>query len=240
MLSPGPQACVVSTMRQAVGLLLLLVAAARAFTRPAVAAHASRVGRLRDADRCYYGDVDENGDLVKVEKKKQRGPALKPSPELSALEVAEEQLQLLSAGSYSDIEDAFAFVSPKIIELNKMDAAKFREVLESPVFDGLIGCNSWNVTMASDDVSYEVASEEGYVAFELRVLPKPFAGCMRFSGLADQGGITWPSFYKWELRRQDAEPHAGCWMLEQMSPVAPEQAQQQQISASPLASSAAA
>ena len=59
------------------------------------------------------------------------------------------------------------------------------------------------------------------MAFELRVLPKPFAGCMRFSGLADQGGITWPSFYKWELRRQDAEPHAGCWMLEQMSPRRP-------------------
>ena len=225
-------------MRLQIGLLVLATVS-EAFTRPAVAAHASRVGRLRDADRCYYGDVDENGDLVKVEKKKQRGPALKPSPALTPLQVAEEQLQLLSAGSYSDIEDAFSFVSPKIVELNKMDATKFREVLESPVFDGLIGCNSWNVTMASDDVSLETASEEGYVAFELRVLPKPFAGCMRFSGLADQGGITWPSFYKWELRRQDAEPHAGCWMLEQMSPVSPEDAQQQQIAARPLASSAA-
>merc|ERR1712048_1211212 len=30
-------------------------------------------------DRCYYGDVDANGKLIDIAKK-QRGPALKPSP----------------------------------------------------------------------------------------------------------------------------------------------------------------
>ena len=50
----------------------------------------------------------------------------------------------------------------------------------------------------------------------MTVMLEPVPGCMRTAGVADQQGITWPAFYKWEMRRVD-----GSWMLEQMTPEPP-------------------
>ena len=48
------------------------------------------------------------------------------------------------------------------------------------------------------------------------MLPKPIPGCVRTSGLAGQQGITWPTYFKWELRNVD-----GKWMVDQMVPEQP-------------------
>merc|ERR1712048_875802 len=56
----------------------------------------------------------------------------------------------------------------------------------------------------------------------VRILPKPITGCVRRSGVAGQGGLTWPAFYRWQLGRRPAGSElAGCWMLEQMIPISP-------------------
>ena len=144
-----------------------------------------------------------------------RGEALAPAPSLTPLEVVDEQLRALSSGLFADIEHAFEFVSPKIIEHNRMDAARFKQILESATFDGIVECVSWEVTDT-------VANDDTHLAVTLKVTPKPMPiGCTCFrcrqtGGLSDLGDL--PLYFKWELRRQTAEPYVGCWMLEQMSP----------------------
>lgn len=185
--------------------------APRASTGP----QAVRVGAARcDADRCYYGAVGEDGAILGSVQKVATGPAPKPSPTLSPADVADAQFTALSRGSFAGIEEAHAFVSPQVIEEHEMDIPKFRRILESDAFEGLIGCSSWTVlsiSQPSDDVA----------AVELRVLPKPIPGCVRTSGVAGQAGITWPTYYKFIFHKQAAAPFANCWMLDNMAPTAP-------------------
>lgn len=97
-----------------------------------------------------------------------------------------------------------------------MDTKRFRSILSSAAFDGLVGCSDWTILKA-EELGDDVA------VVKLRVLPKPIPGCVRTSGVAAQGGITWPTHYKWQLRRQGEAASAwpGCWMLEQMFPDTP-------------------
>ena len=168
---------------------------------------------LRDADRCYYGGIDENG-VPTAAKKNNRGAALKPSPSLTPLEVIEEQFSAFSSGSFSDVEDAFAFVSPQIKEKYSLDAEKFGGILKGTGYEALLGCAKW-------DVLDTHSPDENTIIVKMRVLPKPIPGCMRFSGVADQGGITWPFYYRWEMSRPTAGAMADCWVLDQMFPEAP-------------------
>lgn len=170
-----------------------------------------------DSDRCYYGRVDANGEVLEQQGAQQDFSAvkIKPNPSLSALEVVDAQFQQLSLGTFSGVEAAHEFVSPAVVEKYSMDAARFRSILESAAFDGLIGCASWKVVGTRSPT-------EDLAIVSLVVLPKPIAGCVRTSGIAEQGGISWPTNYAWHLARQTGEgPLAGCWMLEQMAPEAP-------------------
>ena len=91
-----------------------------------------------------------------------------------------------------------------------LDVDKYRSVLSSPAFDGLIGCHSWKILGTKTPSDYKMI-------FNLRVLPKPIPGCVKTSGIAGQGGITWPTHYSWHLSRESN----GCWMCEQMAPEQP-------------------
>jgi hypothetical protein len=168
-----------------------------------------------DSDRCYYGDVDANGNLVE-KKTVARGAALEPSADLSPLQVVDEQFASFSSGTFQDTDYAFAFVSPTIKEKYDLDGKKFRNILEGLGMEGIIGCSEWKV------FAEPLYPSEDRAIVGVRILPKPVPGCVRVSGVADQSGITWPAFYKWELARQPAgADFAGCWMLEQMTPVPP-------------------
>jgi hypothetical protein len=167
-------------------------------------------------DRCYYGDVDADGTLIRKEKK-QRGPALKPNRDLLPQQVVAEQFEAFSSGTSTDLEDAFAFVSPKIKERNGVNMKMFRAILSGTGMEGIIGCTEWEV-MGEPQFTSEDTALVG-----VRIIPKPIPGCVRVSGVADQGGITWPAFYKWQLGLQPTGAElAGCWMLEQMIPCNPE------------------
>jgi len=183
--------------------------------RPKLALAAKPLQVRMDSDRCYYGDVDANGMPVVLEKK-QRGPSLKPSPDLGPAEVVAEQFGAFSSGTLSDLEDAFAFVSPKIKKQHNVDVQAFRKILEGIRLNGIIGCTSWEV-MGEPLYPSEETAEVG-----VKIIPKPLAGCVRISGVGDQGGITWPAYYKWQLGRPVSGPLAGCWLLEQMIPVSPD------------------
>ena len=193
-----------------------LLLATCGWTLPYRATPASRAPPVRcDADRCYYGDLDASGNVVKREAKRS-GPALTPTPSLTPREVVDAQFESLSIGTYAGIEEAYAFVAPSMVEKYQIDLPKFKAVLSGDAFDGLVGCAEWTVqgiSQPADDVA----------VVTLKVLPKPIAGCVRTSGVASQDGITWPTFYKWHLGRVPAEAaeHAGCWMLDNMQPIAP-------------------
>jgi hypothetical protein len=118
------------------------------------------------------------------------------------------QFQMLSEGA---VDAAYAFVSPVIVEQYNMDAKKFRRILSKGTFEGLIGCSDWTITETS-------TPDDDVAVVKLRVVMKPFTGCVRILGVAEQGGITWPMNYKWVLRKQaeTAEANPGCWLLEQM------------------------
>lgn len=170
-----------------------------------------------DADRCFYGDVDKDGIPMEIKKNKMRtGPAPTPSTSMTPLDVVNAQFESLSFGTYTGIEETFAFLSPTVVEQYSMDLEKFKSVLGGDAFEGLVGMAEYTVlgwSEPADDVAIA----------KLRVLPKPIPGCVRTSGIADQNGITWPTWYKWHLRKlpADATKHAGCWMLENMQPTPP-------------------
>ena len=71
---------------------------------------------------------------------------------------------------------------------------------------------SWKVTALSPS-----PIDDDRTVASMTVLPKPVPGCVRVAGVAGQQGITWPTFYKWELRKQTD----GCWMIENMTPEPP-------------------
>ena len=191
---------------------VLCLAVASAFTGPAVRTHARLAQPLR-----VESDVNWEGHTVVEEAPpvpRSRDSVLKPHPSLTALEVVEEQLSALSTGAFSDIEDAFTFLSPKIVEYNEMDASQFKKILESATFDGILGCKSW-------EVKETVATDDTHLAVTLKIQPKPLPiGCTCFrcsvSGLSDLAEM--PLYFKWEMTRQTTGPYDGCWMLEQMSP----------------------
>jgi hypothetical protein len=138
-----------------------------------------------------------------------------PSPSNSPLEVVDAQFLAFSRDYDSrSIGDAFAHVSTEIIAKHNLDAAKFKNVLKGSQMDGIIGCASWEVI----DVS---SPSDDRRDIKVKVFPKPVEGCVKTSGIAGQGGITWPHYWKWELKKMAEGPQAGCWMLEQMTAQAP-------------------
>jgi hypothetical protein len=138
-----------------------------------------------------------------------------PSPSNTPLEVVDAQFLAFSRDYDSrSIGDAFAHVSPKIVEQHNLDAVKFKKILEGPKMDGIIGCDSWEI------LGTEAKSDDRMVV-SLKVISKPIPGCVKISGLASQGGITWPTYLKWELGKVADGPRKGCWMLEQMIPMPP-------------------
>ena len=176
--------------------------------------HLRRVAPLRDADRCYYGDIDEDGVVV-VDRAKKSGWRIEkrgPSPALSALEAVEQQFVALSS---QDLEHAHSFLSPEVVEQYSMDQERFKSVLKGAQFDGLIGMSSWKVTAMNPGV------DDDQMVADMTVLPKPVPGCVKISGLAGQQGITWPTFFKWKLKRQSSGPLSGCWTLDEMVPQPP-------------------
>ena len=166
-----------------------------------------------DLDRCYYGAIDADGHVVEKCADVERGKVFAPRPSLTPLEVVDAQLRALSRGMQG-LDDAFAFVSPRVIEQYDLNREKFKGILQGFAFEGLLGCVSWKVT------GERMPSEDKCVV-SLTVLPKPIPGCVKSSGVADQGGITWPANYAWHLACETAGPLNGCWMLEQMSPDRP-------------------
>jgi hypothetical protein len=138
-----------------------------------------------------------------------------PSPSNSAQEVVDAQFRAFSRDYDSrSIGDAFAHLSPDIISKHNLDESKFKQILKGKQMDGILGCAEWEV--------FEVSSpSDERRDVKVKMLPKPIAGCVKTSGVAGQGGITWPHYYKWEMRKMAEGPRAGCWMLEQMVPQAP-------------------
>ena len=180
-----------------------------------VRARAPRV--VLDADRCYYGRVDEDGAVLRGSADVDTGPSVSPSPSLSPAEVVTAQFKGLARGiaqnrdGVTGLDDAFQFLAPSIVEQYSLDLAKYRSIMEGIRFEGLIGSSDMEV------LGTEMITDDKAVV-SLRVLPKPIAGCVRMSGVADQSGITWWTQYSWHLLRQDIGPLAGCWTVEQMFP----------------------
>ena len=172
-----------------------------------------------DADRCYYGRVDEDGNVLRGASEVDTGPSLSPSPSLSPDEVVREQFRGLARGVAQNREgvtglvDAYQFVAPNIIDQYSLNLDKYRSIMEGSRFEGLIGSSSMEI------LGTETLTDDKAVV-SLRVLPKPIPGCVRMSGVADQSGITWWSHYSWHLLRQGDNdgPLAGCWTVEQMFP----------------------
>ena len=98
-----------------------------------------------DADRCYYGAIDEEGNVVKGPREAS-APIPKPSPSLSPLEVVDAQLEALSRDWRGDSgASAFAFLSPGIVAQYGLDLPRYKQILQGYQFDGLLGCAEWKV-----------------------------------------------------------------------------------------------
>ena len=57
---------------------------------------------------------------------------------------------------------------------------KFRQILKSAAFDGLVGLADWTILETT------TPGDDDLAIVRLRVLPKPIPGCVRTSGMADQ------------------------------------------------------
>lgn len=185
-------------------------------TRVSHATSSTRASVRLDEDRCYYGKLDADGNVLledEVEVLDRVEPPT-PSPLLSVEDVVNAQFQALSYGDRKGILAAHAFVSPTIVQEMGVDAERFEAILGGIAFEGLIGCASWTIT-GTNTLSDDEA------AVRLRVLPRPIPGCVKLSGMADQDGITWPAFYSWQMRRQAGGEFDGCWMLYQMQQAPP-------------------
>ena len=194
-------------------VLLLLSAAAtiKAWTAPTKAVHKLRVPPRRDEDRCFYGEVGVDGSVVADVAQPHTGtiPPKPPSPELSPLDVVGEQFRALER---EDVSHAYKFVHESIKEQYSLDVDRYEQIFKGAAYDGLLGCASWKVTALSPS-----PIDDDRTVASMTVLPKPVPGCVRVAGVAGQQGITWPTFYKWELRKQTD----GCWMIENMTPEPP-------------------
>jgi hypothetical protein len=196
-------------MQKMVSALLLLLLAQSAALLRTTPMTAHKVV-MRDSDRCYYGEVDDAGNVDGARRatkrpQRERAALRSPDPALSPLDVVEQQFQAFERGSFADVEHAFAHVSPAIVDQYALDAKKFGEILKSIRFEGVLKCSEWSVTA--------LATGEDTATAKLTVLPAPIPGCVRTSGVADQGGITWPTHFEWILKKQAD----GCWMLDTMN-----------------------
>ena len=188
---------------------------------PPVGSASGRCAPARcDGDRCYYGRVDAEGNVLKGSADVEVAEAVRPSVSLSPSAVVEAQLKALSRGAVqnregrSGVDDALLFVSPAIVEQYALDSRKYLSILSGPSFDGLVGCGELQVLNTES-----TTDNKAVVSF--RVLPKPVTGCVRMSGVADQTGITWWTHYNFHLTRQKAGPLVDCWLVEQMFPAPP-------------------
>ena len=165
-------------------LTLTLGYSLRAHVGPAAAARCAPV--RGDADRCYYGRVDADGNVLKGSAEVDVGPSVRPSVSLSPSEVIEAQFRAFSRGrvaqnreGVSGIDSALEFVSPGIVEKYGIDQARYLQILSGPQFEGLLGCSEMQVLKCSE-------TTDDKVVVNLRVMPKPVTGCVRMSGVADQ------------------------------------------------------
>ena len=71
-----------------------------------------------DADRCYYGAVDADGNVIGAQRKLTERSNVSPSPTLSAEQMIDAQFEALS---FADLDAAHKFVSPKVVEQYSMD-----------------------------------------------------------------------------------------------------------------------
>ena len=150
------------------------MAVVSAFTGPAIRTHVRLAHQLCESFDGLKSD-DGRSDANRDRDTARRDSALKTSPSLTPLEVVETLLQSLSSGLFTDIEDAFAFVAPNIVEHNQMDATKFKQILETATFDGIVECVSWEI------VDTPVSNDDTHLAVTLKVKPKPMPiGCTCF------------------------------------------------------------
>jgi len=192
---------------------LLLSAATTAWTPSSKAVHKLRVPPVRDLDQCFYGEVGEDGSIVAdvVQPRADTVPPKPPSPQLSPLDVIGEQFR---AFEREDVDHAFSFVHKSIVEQYSLDVDRYKAIFKGPAYDGLLGCAAWKVDKLTGSTTPPLGQQnEDRTVAEMTVLPKPVPGCVRTAGVAGQQGITWPTFYKWELRKQAD----GCWMVENMT-----------------------
>ena len=144
-------------------------------------------------------------------------------------DVVGEQFRALER---EDVGHAYKFVHESIKEQYSLDVDRYEQIFKGAAYDGLLGCasrtvhksnfapdftarfahRSWKVTALSPS-----PIDDDRTVASMTVLPKPVPGCVRVAGVAGQQGITWPTFYKWELRKQTD----GCWMIENMTPEPP-------------------
>jgi hypothetical protein len=173
--------------------------------------HKLRVPPMKDEDRCFYGEVGADGSIVSdvVQPRADTLPARPPSPEMSPLDVVGEQFRALQR---EDVSHAYRFVHENVVEQYSLDVDRYEQIFKGAAYDGLLGCASWKVTALTPS-----PIDDDRTVASMTVLSKPVPGCVRVAGVADQQGITWPAFYKWELRKQTD----GCWMIENMMPEPP-------------------
>ena len=124
-------------------------------------------------------------------------------------DVVGEQFRALER---EDVSHAYKFVHESIKEQYSLDVDRYEQIFKGAAYDGLLGCASWKVTALAPS-----PIDDDRTVASMTVLPKPVPGCVRVAGVAGQQGITWPTFYKWELRKQTD----GCWMIENMTPEPP-------------------
>ena len=144
-------------------------------------------------------------------------------------DVVGEQFRALER---EDVGHAYKFVHESIKEQYSLDVDRYEQIFKGAAYDGLLGCASRTVhksNFAPDFTarfahrSWKVTAlapspiDDDRTVASMTVLPKPVPGCVRVAGVAGQQGITWPTFYKWELRKQKD----GCWMIENMTPEPP-------------------
>ena len=170
-----------------------------------------------------------NDDPTYTPPSRHRGASQTNHRFLITQDVVGEQFRALER---EDVSHAYKFVHESIKEQYSLDVDRYEQIFKGAAYDGLLGCasrtvhksnfapdftarfahRSWKVTALSPS-----PIDDDRTVASMTVLPKPVPGCVRVAGVAGQQGITWPTFYKWELRKQTD----GCWMIENMTPEPP-------------------
>ena len=146
-----------------------------------------------------------NDDPTYTPPSRHRGASQTNHRFLITQDVVGEQFRALER---EDVNHAYESIK----EQYSLDVDRYEQIFKGAAYDGLLGCASWKVTALSPS-----PIDDDRTVASMTVLPKPVPGCVRVAGVAGQQGITWPTFYKWELRKQTD----GCWMIENMTPEPP-------------------